>query len=161
MDSSADLRGSEVGSRLAPRRPEPGGKPRTARQPPPSPEDPHSPSAGGTEGGRPERKTLRLWRAFSDPPSAARPDGAEAASPRTPAASAEHCHGGRHRRHTKAGSAPACAGRGGLSRTPEASHLGGSHWPEEQPPIPGPDSARTRFPGRVPHSRGSNMCFLK
>lgn len=68
MDSSADLRGSEVGSRLAPRRPEPGGKPRTARQPPPSPEDPHSPSAGGTEGGRPERKTLRLWRAFSDPP---------------------------------------------------------------------------------------------
>lgn len=80
---------------------------------------------GRSRFGSPEAKT-----------GAARPGGAESASPRTPAASAEHCHGGRLRRHTKAGSAPAGARRGGLSRTLEASHLGGSPRLEEQHPHP-------------------------
>lgn len=100
-----------------------------------------------------EKNTLCPWEPLSDPPrpteaAAARPDRAESASPRPPAASAEPCHRGRRRRHTKAGSAPACAGRSGPSRTPEASHLGGPYRLEEQPPppSPGPDSARTPFP---------------
>lgn len=61
------------------------------------------------------------------------------------------------RSHTKAGSAPASACRGALSRTREASPLGGSPGSLDARDPTTPDS-RTVLPGRrVPYSRGSKM----